>query len=417
MAFVRYGVNLENDNLFYSILLPTKNRSQLVDVAIRSILQQDFTDLEIIICDNDDTDATGQVVGKYEDSRVKYIRTGGLSMIENWTQALGHASGEYVTVLEDKMLMYPNSLSKIKSRIEQSPSGVVVWQTDILEDGTQPQLLKQVAGSGETIVESDHVFGLLSENISEYWTALPRGLSSIVPRSLILEIENRTGKPFYEPVSLDLVSALKVLNSIDSYLGVKEAYSLFFSRNASTGRMFKKGNRAALSYYSGSEKSDIQCVYVPVNNPFIIANSVINDYRSVTATMGGKIETHRIRKEVYFQLMLKDLYRSLTRQKFSHWTLKNVFELIGSNSTPVSNLLLMSKILLSKARDKVLSKSTDTGYPVDREALLVKKTLITTLTNDSSASVEEFLSGARDMGTIKCFDKSLVVKNAGHGVF
>ena len=403
--------------MFYSILLPTKNRSQLVDVAVRSILQQDFTDTEIVICDNDDTEATARVVGKYKDSRVNYVRTGGLSMIDNWTQALEHASGEYVTVLEDKMMMYPGSLSKIKSRIEQSPSGVVVWQTDILEDGTQPQLLKQVDSSGETIVESDHVFSLLAQNLTEYWTALPRGLSSVVPRSLILEIENRTGKPFYEPLSLDLVSALKVLNSINSYLVVKEAYSLFFSRKASTGRMFKKGSRTALSYFLGSGEPDMRCAYVPVKNPFITANSVINDYRGVSATMGGRIENFKIRKEVYFQLMMKDFYRSLSRQKFSHWTLKNIFELIGSNSTPVSNLFLMLKILLSKARDKTFSRSTVTRYPVDRESLLVKKTLVTTLNNDSSDYVEEFLSGIRDMGTIKSFDKSLVVKNAGHQVF
>jgi glycosyltransferase involved in cell wall biosynthesis len=41
-----------------SILLPTKNRSGTLPWAIASLLQQTFTDFEVIIADNDDTSAT-----------------------------------------------------------------------------------------------------------------------------------------------------------------------------------------------------------------------------------------------------------------------------------------------------------------------------------------------------------------------
>src|SRR6185312_2299854 len=98
---------------FFSILLPTKNRSEIVPGAIQSALDQTFNDFELIISDNDDSEiATRQAVAKFEDSRIRYFRTSGkLRMYENWENAFNQASGEYVLVLEDKQRLVKDALS------------------------------------------------------------------------------------------------------------------------------------------------------------------------------------------------------------------------------------------------------------------------------------------------------------------
>ena len=97
---------------FFSILLPTKNRSEIVGGAVESALGQTFPDYELIVSDNDDSPtATAAVLSRYRDPRVRYCRTSGkLPMHENWENAYRQASGEHVLVLEDKMRLVPNAL-------------------------------------------------------------------------------------------------------------------------------------------------------------------------------------------------------------------------------------------------------------------------------------------------------------------
>ena len=56
---------------FFSIVIPTKNRSFLVGYAIQSVRRQSFDDYEIVIADNDDTEETRQVVGGFQDPRIR----------------------------------------------------------------------------------------------------------------------------------------------------------------------------------------------------------------------------------------------------------------------------------------------------------------------------------------------------------
>jgi glycosyltransferase involved in cell wall biosynthesis len=87
---------------FFSVLIPTKNRSHLVGHAVQSVLGQNFDDFEIILVDNDDGDSTQEVIKQFSDPRIRYYRTGGLSMPWNWEYARQKANGLYLTVLEDK---------------------------------------------------------------------------------------------------------------------------------------------------------------------------------------------------------------------------------------------------------------------------------------------------------------------------
>src|SRR5439155_13901434 len=72
---------------FFSVVIPTKNRSFLVGGAISSVLRQSFPDFGLVVVDNDDTDATQKVVASFDDPRVRHVRTGGLSMPDNWEAA------------------------------------------------------------------------------------------------------------------------------------------------------------------------------------------------------------------------------------------------------------------------------------------------------------------------------------------
>lgn len=57
-----------------SVVIPTHNRARTIERAIRSVLEQSFEDLEVIVIDDASTDDTVAVVGALDDSRVRLVR-------------------------------------------------------------------------------------------------------------------------------------------------------------------------------------------------------------------------------------------------------------------------------------------------------------------------------------------------------
>lgn len=62
-------------NPFFSVIVPSYNRSDFLPKAITSVLQQSFSSFELIIIDDGSTDSTYEVVNDFvlQDSRVRYI--------------------------------------------------------------------------------------------------------------------------------------------------------------------------------------------------------------------------------------------------------------------------------------------------------------------------------------------------------
>lgn len=63
------------NKLFFSIIIPTYNRSKFLKTTIQSVLMQTFNGFEIIVIDDGSTDDTASVVNNFKnfDSRVSYF--------------------------------------------------------------------------------------------------------------------------------------------------------------------------------------------------------------------------------------------------------------------------------------------------------------------------------------------------------
>lgn len=86
----------------FSILLPTRNRLDLLRHAVETVLRQDYSDWEVIVSDNCSEDDVEGYVASLNESRVKYFRTDRIVPVtENWNNALANSSGEYFLMLGD----------------------------------------------------------------------------------------------------------------------------------------------------------------------------------------------------------------------------------------------------------------------------------------------------------------------------
>lgn len=100
--------------MFFSIIIPTYNRSHLILNTLDSIKNQEFKNCEIIIVDDGSTDNTKEVVGSYiKDNQLKnwyyYQKINGeRGAARNY--GVKKASGKWITFLDSDDLFYPNHL-------------------------------------------------------------------------------------------------------------------------------------------------------------------------------------------------------------------------------------------------------------------------------------------------------------------
>lgn len=382
---------------FFSILLPTKNRSHLVGFAIRSVMQQGFDDFEIIVCDNDDDElATKSVVEHFDDDRIKYIRTGGLDMISNWNTALAASTGDNITVLEDKMIFYPDVLSEIKKKIEESPEGVVVWNSDIFDDNHVPNQLVQFVPAGQSNITSSQVLELITQDVLKYWGWLPRGLSCSVPKRVVNSIIDKYGSSYFEFASPDFVSAIKILLNVEQILFVFKAYTLVGAASMSTGNNALAGKDSALKYYSGRKTVRLSNDLVPVKSTSIVVTGIVNDFRRIAAENGGSIRGYTIGNKNYVKMMTRELLVSTFVAKKVLWDKTALTQLINSEGQVFRNLLYISSYTVRFIADQVLKKIGFDTTPQKRK--------ITLIAGDPLDSVELFLSGKTDLGSVKGFN-------------
>ncbi|MBK9638583.1 MAG: glycosyltransferase family 2 protein [Bacteroidetes bacterium] len=111
-------------NLKFSIIIPTYNRVEFILLAVKSTLDQDYKNFEVIIVDDGSTDSTPKVVATITDPRVRYLR------IENSERGAARnagvkiANGDYVTFLDSDDLLYPDYLSTAARNLSNYPDTV-----------------------------------------------------------------------------------------------------------------------------------------------------------------------------------------------------------------------------------------------------------------------------------------------------
>ncbi len=87
------------------IFIATHNRANLIVESLESILNQTAGVKEITVLDNDSTDNTYEVVSKYADRGVKYIKTYGF--LGNFNKAQEIANKEFVMLFHDDDILHP----------------------------------------------------------------------------------------------------------------------------------------------------------------------------------------------------------------------------------------------------------------------------------------------------------------------
>jgi glycosyltransferase involved in cell wall biosynthesis len=95
----------------FSVVISTYNRARVVTRAIRSVLDQQGVELELVVVDDGSTDDTAKVLDELSDPRLRVVHraNGGSSAARN--SGIAAATGDWVAFLDDDDAALPGWLS------------------------------------------------------------------------------------------------------------------------------------------------------------------------------------------------------------------------------------------------------------------------------------------------------------------
>lgn len=113
--------------MLVSVVLPAYNAELYLKEAMDSILQQTFTDFELIILNDGSTDSTEDIILSYEDSRIVYVKNQeNLGLIGTLNKGISLAKGKYIARMDADDIALPERLNKQISFLEANTQYGVV---------------------------------------------------------------------------------------------------------------------------------------------------------------------------------------------------------------------------------------------------------------------------------------------------
>ena len=207
----------------FSVVIPTRNRANLLDYALRTALAQTYNDYEIIVSNNHCEDHTDQVVARHACDRLRLVHTDRvLPMHAHWNFVGRHAGGEYVCYLCDDDAWHPHLLEILAQTLDRHPAELVTWDnasyvhphwhdvnlSNRLTFGIYTNKTRIVAAP----LALNSMFGLDFDSLN-----LPLMLNTACRRSIIEKLTGEMGGIF-QPTSPDYSAVIALLSAVDEYL-------------------------------------------------------------------------------------------------------------------------------------------------------------------------------------------------------
>lgn len=125
-----------------SVMMPVRDRADLLTVAVESVLAQSERDFELLILDDGSTDDTWQVASRLaaEDDRIVLLRnerSAGIPAARN--RIMDAARGEFVVICDSDDVSCPTRFSAQRARLERDPSLVGVGTRFTTFRGADPE--------------------------------------------------------------------------------------------------------------------------------------------------------------------------------------------------------------------------------------------------------------------------------------
>jgi len=185
-----------------SVTIPMYNNERFIGETVESILSQTYANFELLVYDDNSTDASFDIVSSFRDPRMKVFRNArNLGPEGNWNRAVSNVKGKYVKLICGDDVLYPECLERQVGVFEERQGAgisLVCTQRTIIDPEGKP-LIKKVnlieGGRHEAVGVSRKLIrmgtNILGEPVCGLYPAdllrLTRGYSARMPYTIDLD--------------------------------------------------------------------------------------------------------------------------------------------------------------------------------------------------------------------------------------
>lgn len=230
-----------------TVVLPIYNVEKYLDRCMKSVVNQTYTNLEIIMVDDGATDGSGELCDSWaeKDSRVKVIhkKNEGLGMARN--TGIENATGKYIAFFDSDDYIEPNTIEECYKRACEDSSELVIFGHSLV--GKDNFVKLAVIPSSERLVYRDKeissivlkdllVQGKSSPVIKNMWMSAWSFLYS-------MDLIKRANWHFVSErqiISEDVYSLLQLFSYVNSISIVDKSLYNYCENEGSLTRVFRK---------------------------------------------------------------------------------------------------------------------------------------------------------------------------------
>lgn len=145
-----------------SVIIPTYNRDQLIRNAVQSVINQTYTNWELIIVDDGSTDKTREVVSEYieKDPRIRYFykENGGQGSARNL--GIRESKGDYIAFLDSDDEWEKTKLEKQIKILENNSNVDFCYTADKQINQNGQETIKRFSGIDQKMLSFSKIAGI-----------------------------------------------------------------------------------------------------------------------------------------------------------------------------------------------------------------------------------------------------------------
>ncbi|MEB3220224.1 MAG: glycosyltransferase [Nostocales cyanobacterium 94392] len=118
---------INNTKPVISVIIPAYNAEKMIRETVMSVLNQSFSNLELIVINDGSQDSTLDVLSSIKDSRLQVFsyENSGVCMARN--RGIERASGEFISFLDADDIWTPDKLEAQLTALEKNPQAAVAY--------------------------------------------------------------------------------------------------------------------------------------------------------------------------------------------------------------------------------------------------------------------------------------------------
>lgn len=120
-----------------SIIITAYNAEKTIEKCLNSILENEYSDYEIIIVDDGSTDKTEEIINLFADEKIKYFKKENTGVADSRNYAISKAKGEYITFVDSDDYVLPNFFENLEECMSKNID--VIKRKAIITDNMQNQ--------------------------------------------------------------------------------------------------------------------------------------------------------------------------------------------------------------------------------------------------------------------------------------